>query len=262
MPWKANGPGCPCCNTCSPTGSHCVTVRGCNSGGVGSGATVTLKVGATTIDTCTTDSSSQCCLDIAESRSDYTLEVSPPSGMHFQTYSVGSQSIACGSTSRTVTLTPSTGYTCYAACFLDPIVNSATLTVTDSIWGATTTAVSSPHGSVPAGIYYKLVITYNGCDDSPGCVDSGATVSLYYRFTCTSIGGGYVDIYWKGANGISGVENGCPVDDAVTLFTAWYSQRFSLSSYTENPFMLAYDYGSNVWPLWCSANPSITVDWS
>jgi hypothetical protein len=200
-------------------------------------------------------------LEIDESRSDYTVEVVPPSGMHFQTYSIATQSIGCGSTSRTVTLTPTSGYSCYGSCFSDAIANTKTLTVTDSIWGSTTTAVSSPAIGVPAGTYYKLTITYNGCDDSPGCVDSGATVSLYYGITCTSPGNGYVDVYWKGASGISGIPNGCPVDDAVTFFTAYYSQRFSLASYTENPFTLTYAYGANVWPLWCSANPSITASW-
>lgn len=262
MPWKANGPGCPCCNTCTPTGSHCVTVRGCNSGGVGSGATVALKVGATTIDTCTTDSSSQCCLDIGESRSDYTIAVTPPSGMHFQNYSVGSQSIACGSTTRTVTLTPETGYSCSSPCFLRPIGNSLSVTVTDSVLGSTSTLV---YVNATYGNMYELTLTYHGCASPPApydsypygaCGDTGATVKVLYKPVCTGVGTGYLLVAWLGS---SAVPFGCPVASGGTYFDF----IMTLTAYTEDPFSLTYAVvDPTLWPFWCGGSPTITVTWS
>jgi hypothetical protein len=58
MAFKSGNPGCECC-----LGTFCITVVDCNGADV-PGATLTFVQGSTTVATCTTDGSGQCCVTV------------------------------------------------------------------------------------------------------------------------------------------------------------------------------------------------------
>ena len=113
MPWKANGPGCPCCSV-----NVCITVNGCPQSGSPfyhrfAGTTVNAINGGVTVASGTTNSSGVCCLDVPPG-SGYTFEAVPDGATHYDTGTLTGQTATAGGT-YTVTIPPASGYTCCKA---------------------------------------------------------------------------------------------------------------------------------------------------
>lgn len=184
-------PGCQCCNA-SCTATICATVKGCNSGLL-SGATVTVKHGATTVGTCTTDGTGSCCVaipDPADTAANAYQVTASKTG--FTTSSAANATVTCGGTTNVgpITLAAAAGYTCTGSC-CPPDPNPTTLTLTD------------PYGSVTLSLVAGQM---TGCHTpsvmgrSDQCVGFGvtpcqtaATVAcpIIFVFTCSRpLGGG------------------------------------------------------------------------
>jgi hypothetical protein len=146
------------CNCCAPVqcGTVCVTVKGCNGNGIGSGATVSaLDPNGATVPggPFTTDGTSRVCLPIYAPGT-YTLTASPPAAKAalFGTGTVSLTAACTGSDENdvTVTLAPAAGYSCTgtgsnpstSCCGPDPAPN--TLYVT---YGGTTITNGDPTAS-------------------------------------------------------------------------------------------------------------------
>ncbi len=245
-----------CGSCCGPCGTHCVTVkRSCDGAGIGAGATVTLKLSGATVSTCTTDSSSQCCLDVPSAGSGYSIEVTAPSGSHYANKTVSSLTLACGSTTRNITLDPDTGYACFGCTGVVLPTGVVFSSLTDSTYGTTSSITGSSVGSLPAGLIEIAAASYAGgtntkCFPGSGCTGgstatcASATMQLLYQTNnCDRI-----TVYYEWAPGLfdgrnCGCPNGGPVSGTFSGFGLTYKTQdvtFALTGYTTSPNVLTF----------------------
>lgn len=161
-----------CGTCCGGTGDITVTVYGCNSLTV-SGATVDLYLGASLIDTSTTDGSGQHTFS-GLSPGNYTITASK--GARFTATTSSSITVTSGGTATSsITIAVATGYVCCNGC-PEPIARTLYATIA----GGSVT-LSRPSGSAWSGSV--TVVTDN-------CGFVGATHAVSLTLTCPSTVGG------------------------------------------------------------------------
>jgi len=187
--WKGNGGGC-CCTGGGTPCLICVHAHSCPGANV-SGATFTVKQGSTTIGTCTTDASGNCCVDVTSTGTGtYQVYISKTG----YTGSNATISVTCPGTTNVDLLIANSG--AETLRILSPCgpsnLDGATLTINGGTYvssGGGLISIVLPNGSYPYTISYPpRFVDITGTAVVAGCgitgIGGNMTMSIASGYHC------------------------------------------------------------------------------